>query len=90
MVAVSFSPDSINRKMAKLGVIPKNGKFDVSHLIKIRVNQSHMEAAQLWCQQNYQDDWVWSNPIHTDYSDFYFMHEQDALAFRLRFESTTA
>lgn len=88
MMIVSL--DSINRKISRLKITVANGRYDVSHLPRVRISQSLVPEAQAWCQKNYQDDWVWFTTMaQTDHSDFYFMHEQDAVAFSLRFGGVT-
>lgn len=85
---MSFSPDSFNRKMAIMGLTVKAGMVDLSHLENVYIRNADKENAQQWCQERFGDEWIWSSPIHSSWSRFFFKHEQDALAFKLTFLPT--
>ena len=38
-----------------------------------------------WCDERFGDNWIWSNPIQTDYMDMFFLNQDDALVFKLSF-----
>jgi hypothetical protein len=59
----------------------------LTHLFHARVSRDISDEAQVWCEDNFGDNWVWSSPTQTDYSDFYFKTPEDAFLFRLRFET---
>lgn len=84
---MSFSVDSLNRKLSKLGIRLVKGKADTSHLIKVRLKKGPEREAYSWCENRFMDEWVWSNPTNTDWFEIYFRHKEDALAFSLTFSS---
>lgn len=52
-----------------------------------RISDEYQSEAYIWCQKNFGDNWIWSSPIQTDYTDIYFLQPEDALLFRLRFDT---
>lgn len=52
-----------------------------------RIKDEYQSEAYTWCQDNFGENWIWSSPIQTDYTDIYFLQPEDALLFRLRFDT---
>jgi len=52
-----------------------------------RISDAYQSEAYKWCQENFGENWIWSSPIQTDYTDIYFLQPEDALLFRLRFDT---
>lgn len=80
-----FSNDQRTTKKTKLGLHDAIKLFPVA-----RIRKDSEDEAYLWCQENIKDNWIWSSPTHTNYAEVYFIHEEDALIFRLKFGSITA
>jgi hypothetical protein len=54
----------------------------------VRIPDSIQSIAYNWCQERFDENWIWSSPIQTDYTDIYFLHEDDAIMFKLTFATT--
>lgn len=78
------STESFYRKMRTLGI---NQLGQADHLFSARIPDSLIDEAYPWCQSNFGDSWIWRSPTQTDYTDLYFKTPEDALLFRLRFET---
>jgi len=52
-----------------------------------RIPDKDQSEVYKWCQENFGENWIWSSPIHTDYTDIYFLISEDAFLFRLRFNT---
>ena len=87
---MNFNPNTINRKLSKLGIKMINGRPDLSSLFKVRICREDNQVALNWCEDNFADEWLWSSSIQTDYSEFYLKSEGDAIIFKLKFGGTTA
>lgn len=87
---MSFSPDSLNRKLVKLKIKTGKGKADISHLHRVDIVRNQAPAAQEWCEQRFGDEWIWSSPTQTDWTAVYFATSEDTLAFSLAFASSLA
>jgi len=85
-----FSPDSLNRKLVKLGIAVKHGKADIGNLHKVTIKRESADEAQEWCQKRFEDEWIWSSPTQVSWSNFYFRTSEDALAFALTFAGSIA
>jgi len=83
---MSFDSNSFNQKMTKLGLRAVRGQVDLTGLKAVRINRVDDAVAREWCQRKFKDNWIWSAPIQTDYTIFYFMTTQDALIFKLTFK----
>ena len=84
---MSFDSNSFNQKMTKLGLKAVRGKVSLEGLQAVRIDRSDDTAARIWCQAKFKDNWIWSAPIQTDYTIFYFQTTQDALLFKLTFNT---
>jgi hypothetical protein len=56
---------------------------------KVRMHGSIALEAYAWCQEQFGDNWVWSSPIQTNYTEIYFIHPEDAFLTRLKFPTIT-
>jgi hypothetical protein len=52
-----------------------------------RISHDYQSEAYTWCQENFGEEWIWSSPFQTSYTDIYFLRPEDALLFRLRFDT---
>jgi hypothetical protein len=84
---MSFNANSFNQKMVKLGLKTVHGQVNLEGLKAVRISRSEDAAAREWCQAKFKDNWIWSAPFHTEYSIFYFQTTQDALLFKLSFNT---
>ncbi len=84
---MNFNPNTFNRKLSKLGLVPKNGRVDLVGLQSARTSRELAAQAQQWCQEKFGDNWIWSSPTQTEYTEFYFANTQDALLFKLTFNT---
>lgn len=84
---MSFDPNSFNQKMTKLGLRAVRGQVSLEGLKAVRIKRSDDSAAMAWCQVRFKDNWIWSAPIQTNYTVFYFASTQDALLFKLSFNT---
>jgi len=83
-----FDPNSFNRKLSALNLNPVRGKVNVEDLKPVNVRRVDTPAAQDWCEDKFKDNWIWSAPTYTDQTTFYFKTSQDALLFKLAFNTT--
>ena len=42
-----------------------------------------------WCEENLKNEWIWGSPTIANYVDLYFLNDQDALMFKLKFDTIT-
>lgn len=82
-----FDPNSINRKMTKLGLKPVRGSIKLDGLQSARIIQDDAPQAQQWCEDHFGDNWIWSSPIQDRYTELYFANTEDALLFKLTFKT---
>lgn len=54
---------------------------------KARIRRDMAMEAYDWCQSALKNDWIWSSPDHTFYTDIYFKKKEDALLFKLKFKT---
>lgn len=54
---------------------------------RAKIRRDDIDAALDYCQENFGDGWIWSSPVHTDTSKIWFLHQEDALLFKLRFNT---
>lgn len=52
-----------------------------------RIPDDVQAEAYKWLDENFGENWIWSSPIHTEYTDIYFLQPEDALLFKLRFDT---
>jgi hypothetical protein len=45
----------------------------------------HLSEAYDWCEKNLNGEWIWSNPINTDYCDLFFINANDAIMVKMKF-----
>ena len=79
--------NSLTRKQRLLNITWFNYQEREKELFRVRVHESKDEAARDFCNKNFVDEWIWSRPVHVDYADMLFLHEADALLFKLSFDT---
>jgi hypothetical protein len=87
-VRFEISEESFNRRKIIFGIDEWywNKRLDYPF---VRIADEQQEDAYSWCQENFGENWIWASPIQTDYTDVYFLQPEDALLFRLRFNTLT-
>ncbi len=80
-----FDPQSLQRKITRLGIRFESYKPVLSDLHRVRISKSLQDKACEWCETEFEDDWIWSSPFQMHYCDFYFKKSENALAFKLTF-----
>lgn len=80
--------DSFNRKLRKLDIRYSDYSKDSNRLFKVHVDRAHWRDAHDWCESQFGDDWVWSNPINTNVTTLMFKDESAAILFSLAFPRT--
>ena len=80
-----ISADSLNRKMCRLGITFMNYKEKQKEMVCVRLDDGLAAEAHDWCNTNLGDNWIWSSPLQSDYTDFFFLTPEDALVFKLTF-----
>jgi len=86
-ISSPFTPDSFYRKMDNLGITRENYEKRQQDLPCVRIHDIDRGTAQEWCETNLGDNWIWSSPTQTDYTDFYFATDEDAVIFKLKFNT---
>ena len=76
-----------NRKCCKLGIRLSNSKERLKDLYCARIDNIIKDTAFEWANKHIGDEWIWSSPIHTWWTELYFLKEEDALAFKLTFKT---
>jgi len=78
---------SFIRRKAIFKVDYTNPKSSLKDYPSARICDDYQYEAYEWLDETFGENWIWSSPIQTDYTDIYFLQTEDALLFRLRFES---
>jgi len=83
----TISELSFHRKMEKFGLNHLNYRELLPKFPRVRIYDSEgkKEFAYAWCESNIHDEWIWSDPVNTNYTDIIFKNEDDALFFKLSF-----
>jgi len=84
-----ISQDGFRRRLKIFGYDARDPNNRITNFPKIRILDEDQSRAYKWCQENFGDEWIWACPINTNYTDIYFLHPEDALLFRLRFNTIT-
>jgi hypothetical protein len=87
-VSSPITEESFRRKLRNFDVAPSGAHNSLNdyHCIKIDETEK-LNTIYEWCEINLKDDWIWSNPQHTDYVKIWFKTEYDATVFTLRFDT---
>lgn len=64
-----------------------NDELELSIYPFAKIKRDDIDEAMIYCQENFQDEWIWSSPIQTEISKIWFLHQEDALLFKLRFNT---
>jgi hypothetical protein len=52
---------------------------------RVRIPDEIQHLAYEYCQENFDENWIWSSSLQTNYTDIFFLEPEDALLCRLRF-----
>ncbi len=77
-----MSTDELHIKCRIFGVTAGNYKQEVTKYPKVRIIENRVKA-WAWCQKTFGNNWIWSSPTQVDYCDIFFLHSEDALLFKL-------
>jgi hypothetical protein len=83
------------RQKCKIFGIPTDGKnykevLKNYSMIRIILNESIRDDTgrrpQIlnWCEDNFQNNWIWSATINGEYLDIYFINDADAIISKLK------
>jgi len=78
---------SFHEKLRSFGLSHTNHVEPLKSFYKVRILDTDAETAYEWCQANHDNNWIWSSPTQTNYTDIYFKTEADALIFKLTFNT---
>jgi hypothetical protein len=84
-----ISEDSFRRRKKIFKVDYSNPLSGLKDYPSARFWNEYQYEVYKWLDENFGENWIWSSPIYTDYTDVYFPRSEDALLFRLRFDSRT-
>jgi hypothetical protein len=85
-----ISESSLRNRLKIFGVSkPYLGIDDIKQFPSARISDAGQSEAYKWCQDQFGENWIWSSPIHTWWTDIYFLNKQDAVLFKLRFNTLT-
>jgi hypothetical protein len=83
-----IAEESLKRKLRNFGVAPSGAHSSLNNYTCIKIPEDHtLVSVYNWCEINLKDDWIWSNPQHTDYVKIWFKTEYDATVFTLKFNT---
>jgi hypothetical protein len=77
--------ESFHCKLAKFQA-ETDRPFNISGHPKVRIHEHNAPEALSFCEERFGNDWIWSNPTHTDWAEIFFLRTEDALVFGLTFE----
>jgi hypothetical protein len=83
---VDPEPININSLKRKLKIFGRDMSA-ISKYPKATIRKSDANDAYFWCQTMLADNWVWSSPVNGNFTILYFLHDIDAIAFKLTFNS---
>lgn len=75
------------KKMDMFGLSVAHYRTEIEKYPKVRISIFGSDSKYRWCQTELGNKWIWSAPTQTDYVDMYFLHEDDAIIFKLKFSS---
>lgn len=75
--------DGMTVKRRNLGLIDYNKDARLKELTCVVVDEGRAFNTYHYCNEQFGDNWIWSAPIQADYVEFYFLHKEDALIFKL-------
>lgn len=83
------STESLRRKLSVFGLAGVRWTTDFWKVLKnypkVRIHEDDAGISYSWCQDNFGDNWIWSDPTQTNYVEIYLIHSEDALLLKLRF-----
>ncbi len=90
LIDVELLRQSWDRKYKKFGLSQNIGflrskdvDIMLKDLSKVRLSSTKWKETYNWCESNVGDNWIWSNPVMTDWMDIYFVKSEDAVVFKL-------
>jgi hypothetical protein len=85
-----ITQESLSRKIKYLGFDQYVGHWWTirQRLFKVHISDGIKDMAIDWCEEHFGDEWIFSSPVQTDYTELYFVGSEDALMFKLTFATT--
>ena len=80
--------DSLEKKKPKFKVGNEvSEELAKKHFKWVTIDNTIKNHALKWCNANFGDDWIWSSDFGGDHTEVFFVHPEDAILFKLRFET---
>ena len=85
----TLTADSFLVKLKNFGLSIRNrsGLKKYPHVYLNSHDTQYIKDVSNWCQENFGDNWIWTNSAQTDHLILYFLHQEDATICALRFEN---
>ncbi len=80
-----ISLNTLSSKMSTFQITHENFASVLINYASVRIIKDLREEAYDWCESTLGDNWIWSDPVHTEYTEIYFKHRDDALVFKLKY-----
>lgn len=74
--------ESYNRKRTYFDIDDYNWKLKSKDLYSVRITCPIINVIE-YLDKNFGDTWMWFSPTRADYTDIFFLHECDAVMFKL-------
>lgn len=75
--------DGMKVKRRNLGLTDHNAAARLKELTCVIIDEGRAFNTYHHCNEQFGDNWIWSAPKQSDQIEFYFLHEEDALIFKL-------
>ncbi len=79
--------NEFNRRCSKLGIRHSNMEEKIKEFYCVKINNLLKNEAYTWANKHAGNEWIYSSPTHTDWTELYFLKEEDALVFKLTFDT---
>jgi hypothetical protein len=76
---------NFERKLKRFGITHWNEEESRKDFPFIVIERDDFGVAKVFCDERFGDDWIWATPMQLDRTTIYFMHESDALIFKLSY-----
>lgn len=84
---VTPDTDNLKKKLRNFGLSDTDYMERLERFPRARISKSVSREGYAWCQSHFNNDWIWSAPVHTNYVDIYFKQREMALLFKRRFNT---
>lgn len=84
-----LSEESLLRKMRVFGIEMDSDYKTILQFLSKAIIHSHdkniLEPIYKWCDESFEDNWIWGSEYFNTRVAFYFINEEDAVLFKLKF-----